>query len=228
MIDKEKVGKALLGRAGKEFTEAVLTEDERQQDRSLKVVFFALAAILFYLGLLVGAQAMKVVFRTNMGKGAINPFIVYLIPLVFITWSVCVYFIAIESIGEAELPIVPGSFLLTSIFYYVLAVLIFFLGRNELRKIPNNPEGYQGDSKLLFSLKNSGWSKRQIQYIAEPLSVFAISIIFWVINPLLAAPLILCLISMIAGSIVTGISPDVAEATQMTIVKDEDFSYVTE
>ena len=188
----DEVFKQLSGSFFHHFAESFLNG---KNERSQKLAIFLFIVILAY----AGVEAVKIFFRSNFGKKGLDIWKWLLSLVAFIAIGIIALndYLAIEqystTLGNSK------DFLLhTSVFYFVLALLLLVKGIIEFRKKKTNPvhPSYRGDSTVLGFLGESGWKQAKIQNLAEPLLVLAVGIFLSPINLLLGLPLVFCAISV--------------------------------
>ena len=181
----------------------VVLPDEKEGKNSSKqenLILLLLLAVLAF----VGSEAVKVIFRNNFGRGALNGFKIILCSLIF--WVIAYFAFSYSTeLGHAEpkgenIEIgYPKTFFFTSIFYLILGFFVLIKGFMNIAKSSRNPQInplYKGDSYLLEFLLNTGRSQKGVQNLEEPFSVLSIGVFFSGFNYLLGLPLVFCAISV--------------------------------
>jgi hypothetical protein len=169
---------------------------EKGNDKRDNLIMLLLLAILAF----VGAEAVKVTFRTNFGREALNMGKIIVCSLLF--WVIA--FFAFDSYRNLDQTnpndIIeigyPKTFLFAAIFYVLYGLFVLLKGIAEIGKANRqaniNPL-YKGDSYLssLLNIKN----QTRVQSLEEPFLVLSIGILFAGFNFLLGLPLVFCAIS---------------------------------
>ena len=191
----------------------------------IKFLFFVAIILLF-----VGDEAVKLIFRKGFGSKGVHWWKVLLCILTF--GAIGYYSLEIgtneyESTSVADMGS-QYSFLITGVFYYLLAAWLFYKGFLQ-RRNRSAEKYYRGDSILLAFLIGKGWnwSQAQVQNLAEPLMLFCTGALFSAANLVLGIPLMFCALSSGLTYLVenlTGVSrvrDTLAQRGRQTSEKDE-------
>lgn len=163
---------------------------------------------LFAFGILafIGEEAVQVVFRKNFGAKGLSR---WRIVLCFILFELIAITCFVTSQIKDALPIAsPASSILSGFFYLILGIYVIRKGWSDWKEAQNNTQvhpHFAGESNLLSFLLKDGWSQSKVQYLAEPILVIAIGVLFCGINPFWGVPLIYCGISVWVCAVVEAI-----------------------
>lgn len=195
---------SLLGRYSIEVFGSLIDDDNaagsnRTPSTSSKTLFTSVKIMLVILAILlfVGAEAVKVVFRTNFGSKSINPYKLVLCAACFLAMGL----FSISVIYENEFLISNFglfSFIATGIFYIFLSLFILIKGFRQKKNAERSSDfsEYEGNSYILSFLADEGWPQKKIKTLAEPLLCIAVGFFFSPINPFLGIPIIFCGLSV--------------------------------
>ena len=197
--------------------------------------------MLLILLLLVGAEGMKILLRTNFGSKSISMLRIGLCSLIFFLWGAIPLGVFIADFYEngsgfnTFLANSGGVFsmVIVAVFYWTLAFRVFSLGAKErtMSKVSNKFIYDSGDSVLFGYLMDKGVSKKAIQIGIEPLFVIGIGFLLGSFNLLLGLPIIVCGVSLILyqvyESIVVGADSIYHVLQTKGIYNDDNYSEVT-
>ncbi len=174
----------------------------------------------------IGEEAIQVVFRKNFGAQGLSRWRIVLCVILFELIAIACF--AMSFAGEPIPVASPASFILAGFFYLLLGVYVIWKGWADWKEAQSNTRvhpDFAGESNLLSFLIKDGWSQSKVQYLAEPLLVIAIGILFCGINPFWGIPLIYCGISVWVCAIVEAIfsEPALNQYTQQNPQKGSDF-----
>jgi len=182
------------------FRYAEETGDPTKNSAEIRLAVVALGILV-----IVGHEAIKIIFRRNFGSEGLSMTKLIIAALAFGIISYSSY-----SIYEAESDFMQANSLnsdiITSIFYTFLAIYILVKGFTQKAK-PNDGfhTQYRGDSTLLSFLVKGGWSPAKVQNQAEPLLTLALGVFLSAINLLWGLPLIFCAVSVWLHSVLESI-----------------------
>lgn len=231
MEDKDFLAKQLALKAGKEIFDSMRTSDPKRKEWADMLFLLMLSAAL----LVLGSQAMLVLFRTNFGQKVIKKWAITLSSLSFIGWGWLTFLLAFYTSSEVDLAILGGEIgcYFTSVFYVAFGVLIYFIGNNEIKKsnLLELPPYFRGDSVLLGFIDKTGNNQGYIQKVAEPLILLSLGVFFSAFSYMLCLPVFYCLISLIAHNFFYGVQLKSISAIVFGMKeaesKDTDFSTIT-
>ncbi len=216
MAHRDDLNKRMLGQM---IVESM--KDKKDKTAQLRIQLLAIGILAF-----IGEEAVQVVFRKNFGAQGLSRWRIVLCVILFELIAVACF--AMSQAGE-EMPIAsPASFILAGLFYLLLGVYVIWKGWADWREAQSNTQvhpHFAGESNLLSFLIKDGWSQSKVQYLAEPLLVIAIGVLFCGINIFWGIPLIYCGISVWVCAIVEAIfsEPALSQYTQPNHQNRSDF-----
>jgi hypothetical protein len=185
------------------------TKDKPAQ---IRLVFTAIALLA-----VIGEEGVQVIFRKNFGEKGLNPFRVVACSLFFGLVS----FTAFMSVAETASHLFEGSpttFILTGIFYLILALVTLIKGFRAMKEAENSskPIDFAGESDLLSFLaeERGWWNQPRIQNLAEPGFILVLGFFLSAINLLWGIPLIYCAVSVWINKVVEMIFLDTTDQGQ--------------
>jgi hypothetical protein len=193
-IEKQTLN--LFAMAVREFVGSFGTgsKNDLNLGRLLSALF--LFAIAF---LLVGVEALKVLFRRNFSRESVSIVQIVIASLAFVGWGwVCLSLKAGEMYSEMK------GLTFAAWFYVAIGALVLVRGVFEWNKSydKKNEGTLLGESILLGFLKNSWWNEYRLKMIAEPLTIFAIALPLTAMNFYLGIPLVFCGMSQVIFNLV--------------------------
>lgn len=160
-----------------------------KKDEATNMAMLLLVAILAY----AGVEAVKLLFRSNFGKGGVSTTRMVLSIIVFLLlagFSFQFYYVYDADPTDWAS---KSSLLATAIFYFFCVVYMIYNGGIKSRNNNVHPN-YRGDSALLgFLVVN--WKQSMVQNLAEPMLCLALGVYFLPFSYLWGIPLIFCAIS---------------------------------
>ncbi len=187
------------GLIGKALNEGINSTNEKNNSAAIRL-FLAVAGILLF----VGAEAVKIVYRKNFGIKGINMFRLIICFLCFL--GIGILCISVGLSGEMENKgywFTDSSFVVCGAAYVILSFYLLRKGILERIKATRNQvyTEFTGEPDLLNFLKEYGWSRNKIQYLAEPGYTLILGIVLAAYNPLAAIPVVFCAISVWAHAV---------------------------
>lgn len=159
----------------------------------LRFLFILLAILCF-----IGAEAVKVVFRTNFGRNGINMAKIISCSILFAGISFSLLFLWNNGYPDLKWVGMQKFYLPGGVFYGFLSLVVLFKAIFEKSKPARSDVQplYQGDSTAFGFLSRYGWSQSSIQHVAEPLWLLCVGAGTLVYGFLLGIPIIFCAISV--------------------------------
>jgi hypothetical protein len=202
MQEPHDVFKTMLKMAGENYRKS---QHGKLGDNEAAKASSTFQLLLLGILLFVGADAMKVLFRTNFGSKSISLLRIGIASLIFFLWGVICLAIAmfIKNQRAIDFFLLNGgqpALYIIAVFYFVLSFSVFRIGSVE-RSISKQSERFiydPGISLLFGYLVSAGFSELKVQMMVEPFFIFSVGIALSCINLFLGVPIVICGISLLA------------------------------
>lgn len=175
------------------FRNLIESSNEKNEAAHLRFMLAGLALLTF-----VGAEAVKLVFRTNFGSKGVSILRAFLCLLAFGLIATAAFAAWHQGPTESSEQIgSEASFFAMGVFYGALGLYVFIKAIvQKVRAKDTVHAQYRGDSYLLSSLMESGWTQARVQNLAEPLLTLALGVFLTAFNLVWGLPLLFCAISV--------------------------------